>query len=90
VGADHHDVIFIELAPLAFKDASHTESSSCSWLGLRDECLDLSLQKCQKMKMLNLVKHELVNKVNLSNRCVCVKPSVSCVPCSSNSAAVAF
>lgn len=46
--ADHHDVIFTALASLGFKDASHTESSSCSWLGLRDECLDLSLQKCQK------------------------------------------
>jgi len=46
--ADHHDVIVWALASLAFKDASHTESSSCSWLGLRDECLDLSLQKCQK------------------------------------------
>jgi len=46
--ADHHDVIFRALASLAFKDASHTESSSCSWLGLRGECLDLSLQICQK------------------------------------------
>jgi hypothetical protein len=25
----------------------------------------------RKMKMLNLVKHELVNKVNLSNKCAC-------------------
>ena len=47
--ADHEATV---TAPpsLFFKEASQTESSSCSWLGLRDECLDLLLKKCQKKK----------------------------------------
>jgi hypothetical protein len=47
--ADHDSTVRAP-APLFFKEASHTESSSCSWLGLRGECLDLSLQKVSKNK----------------------------------------